>query len=209
MSGCTLQRPDPAASSAGSRPESAASQRGAARSGAGRRGGSPQAPTLRCPRGDTGTAAPARRFPSDTPAPRRTRIPRRPPEQSLARGERGPIGFTPGCRCDLGPWCAPVMLSTRPLDSFRQPRGGGAGPAGGGSGSRLGFGGHSCLLLSTKSLLPTAHFYAWPRKAALGHPPPLQLLCALGAVHSPPSRSPMTSHLHRRSLLVGKAGRRS
>lgn len=51
MSGCTLQRPDPAASSAGSRPESAASQRGAWRS---RRaaGGSPRASTLRCPRRD-------------------------------------------------------------------------------------------------------------------------------------------------------------
>lgn len=49
MSDCTLQRPDPAASSAGSRPESAASQRGVRGAGGSRR---PQASTLRCPRRD-------------------------------------------------------------------------------------------------------------------------------------------------------------
>lgn len=199
MSGCTLQRPDPAASSAGSRPESAASQRGAARSGAGRRGGGPPAPTLRCPGGDAGTPR--------SPAPYRGS------SAPLPRPERGPIGFTPGCRCHFGSCRAPVMVSVHPSESFQRHRGGGAGPGGGMRGvsrSRPGFwGGHSCLLLSTNCLFPAARFYARPRKAALGHPPPLQLLCALGDVYSPPSCSPMTCRLHQRSPLVGKAGRRS
>lgn len=201
MSGCTLPRPDPAASSAGSRPESAASQRGAARSGAGRRGGGPAGTDFkvswwRCRHRHPGTPHPRT---GGRPPP-----PPRPFQAQPGSGRARPRRFYTGL-----PWRAPMVLSLHPLESFWQPRGGGAGPVGGVSGSRLGFGGHSCLLLSTDSFLPAARFYARPRKAVLGHPPPRQLLCALRDVHSPPPCSPMTSHLHQRSPLVGKARRSS
>lgn len=135
MSGCTLQRPDPAASSAGSRPESAASQRGAWRS---RRaaGGSPRASTLRCPRRDaTVPLAPPGPHPSTlggSPG-----VPASPPGASLKlsptprvlhRGTAGMLPVHPSGRFGQGhgaQFCALPLPGTSPC-----PEAAASGPGG-------------------------------------------------------------------------------